>query len=108
MRTVFEWGKAYLVWDVHSFKSSDLRTCASNEHQRVGEPLVVGRCELPVTGGITFPLQAHYDAVIIAQEGTPTRASIGWFQNFVFACIVAVLSVFVFAFCKKGLVVNTT
>ena len=63
MRTVFEWGKAYLIWDLDSFKSSDLRTCASNKHQRVGEPLVVGRCELPVTGGITFPLKAHYDAV---------------------------------------------
>ena len=52
-----------MVWDLDSFKSSDLRTCASHKHQKVGEPLVVGRCELPVTGGITFPLKSHYDTV---------------------------------------------
>ena len=63
MRTVFEWGKGYKVWDLESFKTSDLRTCASHKHQRVGEPLVVGRCEIPANGTITFPLKAHYDSV---------------------------------------------
>ena len=63
MRTVFEWGKGYKVWDLDSFKTSDLRTCASHKHQKVGEPLVVGRCEMPVNGQITFPLKVHYDSV---------------------------------------------
>ncbi len=63
MRSVHEWGKAYLVWDLDSFRSSDLRTCTSHKHQRIGIPLVIGRCELPVDGHITFPLKRHYDKV---------------------------------------------
>ena len=63
MRSVYEWGKAYLVWDLESFRSSDLRTCASHEHQRIGIPLVSGRCELPADGNITFPLKSHYGTI---------------------------------------------
>ena len=63
MRSVHAWGKAYLVWDLESFRSSDLRTCASHKHQRIGIPQVSGRCELPADGSITFPLKSHYDAI---------------------------------------------
>ena len=52
-----------MVWDLDSFRSSDLRTCATHKHQKVGEPLLVGRCELPVASGITIPLKAHYNDV---------------------------------------------
>ena len=51
------------MWDLESFKSSDLRTYASHKQQKVGEPLVVGRCELPADGVINFPLKKHYDSV---------------------------------------------
>ena len=63
MRSVNEWGKSYLVLDLESFRSSDLRTCASHKNQRMGVPLVSGRCELPADGSITFPLKSHYDAI---------------------------------------------
>ena len=65
MRTVYDWGKAYLVWDLEVFRHSDLRTCATHRSQRIGVPFVSGRCELPADGNIVFPLKAHYDAVNI-------------------------------------------
>ena len=36
MRSVYEWGNAYLVWDLETFWTSDLQTCASQKHQRIG------------------------------------------------------------------------
>ena len=63
MRSACEWGKSYRVWELRLFRNADLRTEATWEVQRVGEPSVVGRCELPADGLIKFPLKEHYDKV---------------------------------------------
>ena len=54
MRSVTEWSKQYLVWDLSTFKNSDLRTSATYRHQRIGEAFLVGRCELPADRRIVF------------------------------------------------------
>ena len=50
-----------MVWDLNTFKNSDLRTSATYRHQRIGEAILVGRCELPADRRIVFPLKSFYD-----------------------------------------------
>jgi hypothetical protein len=56
------WRGEYLVWELDSFQHSDLRTVATNHHQRVGIPHVTKVCSLPVEG-LIFPLKKDYDRV---------------------------------------------
>ena len=49
------WNKAYLVWDLMTFKGADLHVTTTWRQQRIGVPMVVRKCELPVEDGIKFP-----------------------------------------------------
>ena len=61
MRSVTDWSKQYLVWELTIFKNADLRTSATFRHQRIGERLLVGPCELPADRKIVCPLKSFYD-----------------------------------------------
>ena len=53
LHTGYAWKGEYLVWELDSFQSSDLRTVATNYHQGVGVPHVTKVCSLP-TKGLVF------------------------------------------------------
>ena len=57
------WNKAYLVWDLMTFKGADLHVTTNWRQQYIGIPMIVRKCELPVEDGICFPLKAEYDRI---------------------------------------------
>ena len=63
MNRVHDWSGKYLVWPLHNFSDCDLRTTATYRNQKIGQPLVVKRCELPVEEGLKFPLKEEYDRI---------------------------------------------
>ena len=57
------WNKAYRVWDLASFRGADLHALTNWRQQRIGVPMTVRRCEVPVADGLKFPLKLEYDRV---------------------------------------------
>ena len=46
----YSWKDEYLVWELESFRSSDLRTTSTSWHQNVGTPHVTKVCLSPPEG----------------------------------------------------------
>ena len=63
MHSVYNWSGKYLVWPLENLSEIDLRVTSTHRNQKVGDPIAVRRCELPVEGGLTFPLKEEYDRV---------------------------------------------
>ena len=64
MNRATNWNKAYLVWDLMTFRGADLHVSTTWREQRIGIPMIVRKCEAPVADGLRFPLKVEYDRII--------------------------------------------